>query len=260
MAFLTVYFDDSGTHKESNTAVASCYVSTVEQWKRFEKDWNFINKQERFGVFHMVDFAAGKKQFANWTDEKQKRILDRLCTIIKIRARMGFFIAVRKVDYDKAITGRFRDYCGRYHYSFAVRKCASFIGLWRKTYAPDSSMRYVFDRMGKGKQEIMNVMDIAKAKSKTESLSTGITVLDGYSFENKANILPLQAADILAWTSFQQMQRLAAKRKLGWIAEMAFEKLSNAPLKGYYYTKDNLLRWAQAEKDALAKRGVTGFT
>lgn len=114
MAFVTVYFDDSGTHKESSTAVAACYVSTVEQWKLFERDWKYIDNLEGFGTFHMADFAAGEEQFKNWTDEKRKRVLDRLCAIIRIRARMGFFIAVRKADYDKVITGRFRDYCGKY--------------------------------------------------------------------------------------------------------------------------------------------------
>lgn len=120
-------------------------------------------------------------------------------------------------------------------------------------------MNYVFDRMGKGKQEIINVMDIAKGKSKIESLSTGITVLDHYSFANKANILPLQAADILAWTSFRQIERLASKRKLGWIAKAAIYQLSAGPLNGNYYTKDNLEEWAQKEKDVLARLGEVGF-
>jgi hypothetical protein len=37
MLELEVYFDDSGTDANSSVAVASCYVSTKDQWDAFNR-------------------------------------------------------------------------------------------------------------------------------------------------------------------------------------------------------------------------------
>ena len=103
MAPFTVYFDDSGTHPESNTAVAACYVSTPEKWTRFETEWREIAVKEGFETFHMVDFAAGRGEFEGWDDAKRRHVLGRLCSLINIRVRTGFIAGVRKLDYDDLI-------------------------------------------------------------------------------------------------------------------------------------------------------------
>jgi hypothetical protein len=56
----TLYCDDSGTHAQSDVAIAGCYISTVEQWQEFRRNWDEINAREDFGVFHMADFVAKK--------------------------------------------------------------------------------------------------------------------------------------------------------------------------------------------------------
>ena len=78
-------------------------------------------------------------------------------------------------------------------------------------------MKYIFDQMGsnQGKGEIMAVMDAAISKSKKEGKLTGVPPLTGYSFEDKTVVLPLQAADIFAWTVLQQMHKRLSKRSLG---------------------------------------------
>jgi hypothetical protein len=42
---------------------AACYISTVEQWTEFKRNWKEVDDRERFGVFHMADFVGRKKQF-----------------------------------------------------------------------------------------------------------------------------------------------------------------------------------------------------
>src|SRR5579859_7663192 len=66
MAFVTVHYDDSGTHTQASTAIAACFVSTVEQWKSFEGNWKTVKKEEGFETFHMADFAASEGEFKNW--------------------------------------------------------------------------------------------------------------------------------------------------------------------------------------------------
>jgi len=119
----TVYFDDSGTHLESNVAVAACYVGTDDQWACLARDWETAQVSEGFKVFGMADILNGKGEYRSWSAEKRDRLIRRLITITRIRARKGFSVAVVKSDYDSEITGRLRGKAGKFHYSFAVRGC-----------------------------------------------------------------------------------------------------------------------------------------
>jgi hypothetical protein len=257
MAFLTVHFDDSGTAPDQQIALAACYAGTPEQWGEFSRNWTEVKKQEGFSAFHMAPFVAGEKPFDNWGDERKRRVLARLCNIITTRARKGFATAITKNDYDEIITGHFRRHCGNFHYTFAVRQICGRVAIWRKTSTPQATMRYVFDWMESelsARREIEYVMDGAMATSELNQERTGFTVLSGYSFERKSSILPLQAADILAWTVYQQMQKLILDRPLRWEAEMAYELLkhsSSCPLDDGYFVRDNLKGWAEAELAVL---------
>ena len=255
---VTVYFDDSGTHPEANTAIAACYVSSMEKWNLFESEWKALANEEGFSAFHMSEFAAGKGEFSGWDDTKRKHVLGKLCALINIRVRTGFVVAVRKRDYDDLIQGSFREYCGEQHYTFVLRHCATGLREGRKKFEPSSTLRYVFDQMGKGKGEIMRVMDEAKAISQSEALETGIVTLKGYSFDDKADILPLQAADILAWTFFQYTQFLTVKRPLNWIAREALTTIQKAPIMNVVYTRESLARWAMKEQEVLEHVRGTG--
>jgi hypothetical protein len=255
MSFLTVHFDDSGTHPEASTAIAASLVASVEQWIEFNRNWIAVEKKEGFGTFHMADFAAGHEQFQGWDDRKKKRVLEKLCNIILTRTQIGHAVSVTKRDYDKVIVGSFRLWAGRFHYTYCVRQCAGATAVWRKRHQPNTSLRYVFDRMAKkaGKGEIMEVMDAATENSAKESKRTGLQILQGYSFEDKSQILPLQAADIYAWTAFQMMQKLISGRHASDIAEYAYSLLSThrSPLKWHFYVEENLRQWAKAEKEKL---------
>jgi len=256
MTQISVYFDDSGTHRESSIAVAACYVSTAELWERFRADWRRIMEEEAFSCFHMADFASRSGEFSGWDEEKRRRVLRKLCATINIRIRSGFVGAVNKRDYDDLVSGEFRRYCGSFHYTYAVRTCATAIGLWRRQFEGSGTLRYVFDRMGanSGKGEIMRVMDEARKTSKREALGTGVIVLGGYSFEDKKDFLPLQAADILAWAGFQYARFFWSKRPLNYVAEESLKILLSAPVKRCFQTREELSRWVNAENEALRRK------
>ena len=60
---LTGYFDESGTHTGSRAVAVAGYVSTVEQWERFEVEWQAALAEFGVPYFHMADFVDHKKQF-----------------------------------------------------------------------------------------------------------------------------------------------------------------------------------------------------
>jgi hypothetical protein len=257
LSAFTMYFDDSGTHTEASSAVAACFIGTVEQWKRFEADWQAIAMKEGFTFFHMADFAARTKEFKDWSEEKRVRVLGRLCSTIRIRTRIGIVVAVLKRDYDHLVQGDFRKYCGEYHYTFTLRSCMTGIRLWREKFERSSQLRYVFDRMNKGgKGEIIRVMDAALETSRKE-FEEGVTVapvFNGYSFEDSKLLLPLQAADILAWSAFQVTKHREANRPLHPMATAALKLLEEGVIMNRIYDeKERLARWVSAEQEARAQ-------
>jgi hypothetical protein len=121
MSFLTVHFDDSGTHLESPIAIAACYAAKVERWKKFERKWNRAKAKFNFATFHMADFAANRGEFRKWGKSKQRKVLKHLCWIVNSSVEFGFAVAVPKPIYDAVITGPFRkSFVGDFHYTFAV--------------------------------------------------------------------------------------------------------------------------------------------
>jgi hypothetical protein len=249
MAMATAYFDDSGTHSESNSAIAACLIATVKQWRRFTKAWQKASNKAGFKTFHMSEFAARRGEFLGWSDTKRQRVLLRLCTIVTEYVDSGSAVGILKQDYDRIIQGDFRNYCGRYHYTFAIRHCAKAARLWTNRNS-EPSIQYVFDQMSKGKGEIMDLMNDAMRRPGKGSLR-------GFGFQDKTYFPPLQAVDILAWSYFQLVQEKTANRILGWIPKLALDTLIRSNVLHKFYDAVELRNWANQEIEALSRLSVT---
>jgi hypothetical protein len=202
MAMMTVYFDDSGTHHQSDIAVAACLVSDVMRWESYESEWNSVLDEAgiRESGFHMAKFVARRSPFDGWTEDKRDKVIKALIGTIERHVFAGMATAVVKKVYDTYVTGRLRARLGNYHYTFAVQSCLAFVEEWRRSSVVLEPMQYVFDRMGSGKHEIIKLFDdIAKREM---AVAFGIEP-NGYAFNNKRLVVQLQAADILAWEAYR---------------------------------------------------------
>jgi hypothetical protein len=196
----SLYFDDSGTHPESDVAIAACYIGRLESWERLVDDWKLARQVEAFTVFGMADILGGKNEFRGWGEARRDRLIRRLITITRCRADIGVAVAVPKVAYDKVIQGKIRDRFGKFHYTFAVRSCLTQIKGWRERHGITAPIQYVFDQMSEGKGEITAALDyhIGTGRAALSGLERG-----GYSFRSKRGSEPLQAADILAHETYR---------------------------------------------------------
>ncbi len=210
MAFFALYFDDSGTHTESKVAVAAAYIAAESQWGNFKVDWERARREESFEAFHRADFESGQGEFENWSSSKKERVIGRLVRIIETHTLAGRATALIKSDYDETISGRLREKLGGYHYTFAVKDCFSFIQKWRRDCGITEPMQMIFDRTGKGRGEIERFFDEAIEWGENETF--GI-VKDGYSFRDKKESTPIQAADILAWEAYKTISGPLALNK-----------------------------------------------
>jgi len=206
VAALTVHFDDSGTHTTAPVAILGGWIAPFQQWKKFSRDWGKAKREYGFSVFHMAEFMANnpKSEFAdknNWNERKKATVVSRLSSIILERISQGFCLRVVKADYDAAVPKNKRDILGRFHYTYAVRAGIGHIERWRVNEKVHEPIEYIFDRMTKGdaRTEIERVF--AEAELLDDTLHKYGIYKGCHSFRDKADIFPLQAADMLAWLS-----------------------------------------------------------
>jgi hypothetical protein len=67
----SVYFDDSGTHSESDIALAACYIGTLDRWERLAEDWDAARRDEGFETFGWRTFWEVRANFADGTRKKE---------------------------------------------------------------------------------------------------------------------------------------------------------------------------------------------
>lgn len=215
------YWDDSGTDPQPPIAIAACYISTATGWNDFVAAWDHVRANEGFDVFHMADFAAShdksKKPFCDWDYVKRQRVYRRLAVAINDNKRVGLGIAIPKDFYDRQVRDTpdwLRWRFGKYHYTFAIRSFMGRIKAWREYYGITLPMQYVFDREDnpEARAEI-ELMWNGLEKREDWAKWYGIESDNGYSFENRADFKPLQAADILAWQMNSHMRNVIMKKK-----------------------------------------------
>ncbi len=257
MAMFTLYCDDSGTHAQSDIAVAACYVSTVEQWERFKRSWDEADEKERFGVFHMADFVARKEPFDSpeWAEQaKRDRTMNRLINIIRTRVRIGFAVAVVKSAYDEIILGsEFKDKFSPNHYAFAFRVCTALVDRWRSKYDHHEPVEYVFDRLTKGKGEINSLFERLLRGKEDASRRYGVYA-DCWSFQDKARIVQLQAADIWAWENYRYVKDCFLPKHYERISKtprLSYLELRRSPVEVRYHLRETLQALVEKVKRSM---------
>ncbi len=207
----TVYFDDSGTHRESDTAVAACLIARDDSWESLTRGWTEIGMEEGFASFHMADFIARKNPpYDAWDDAKRKHVYRKLAAIMGKHIERGYSVTVSKAAFDAHVATTLKSQIGKHHYTFAVRTCIGNMRQWRLDNG--GNFQFVFDWMDKGKSkaEIANIYDKLDAAIRAEH---GLPhTREGWSFQHKEDFPPLQAADIFAWNVYNAtVNRVIAK-------------------------------------------------
>ena len=238
MAMFTTYFDESGGKDTPAFSVAG-YVSTVEQWERFTREWNEILSSKGIKVFHMVDFNQRKDEFELFKDKpaEAKFFLDALVGEIRVRARMSFACILSPSDYT-AVNEKFQleESFGNM-YSFCSRYCVGAVRHWAEKYKyPKDKIHYVFEDGCKGKGDLSTIMEFDGFPSPT--------------FGDK-KLPPLQAADLVVW-ELRRVAGLAFDDSLQSFRE-SFKTLSDMPQDwGIYKNKQDLEDFCM--KFGIAKR------
>jgi hypothetical protein len=200
------YFDDSGTHTNSEIVVMAGFVGTQEQWDQFEKAWNakllvpFAGKPP-LNRFHMVDCMQRDREFVDYSVAERDAVIHDFRQIILDAKLIGNVTAVDRVAWDAIIVGPLRMLYGDAE-CYCVNSCMSFSINQATEFFSENEVALVFDdRPGVIKGPFQAIL------SKFENLYNGDPRFPRWPHLVKSSFVssevhkPLQAADMLAWES-----------------------------------------------------------
>jgi Protein of unknown function (DUF3800) len=258
---LKAYFDDSGTHDQSKAVVWAGFMATSDEWALFEPPWAALRDREGLTRFHAADFQNGEGECKNpleWPAARREAVRADFRAIIASRKVIGLGAVVRADDWyalsDPALISRFGD-----PINLALEHCIQLALHWACAAAVQQTGRvekvqFFFD-LREPKMTEARIRDIGK---RYES-----EWFEGLSFVQMRNILPLQAADMLAYETY----RLETSRIKGSGTEPPLGAHLNAmlrgvPIYGQYYDEAALRRLAaqcpaDGHYDLLAPQGAS---
>lgn len=247
MAALTAHFDDSGTHGDSHTIVVAGFVSLPVQWRRFTREWNKAKSEYGFQVFRFAEFLANAEgsEFEDkkkWSDRYKAIVLRSLREIAFRHSIQAFSASVGRADYEEIVVGHLRERFGS-PFTWVVRSVMGFIEKWRAGNDISEPIEYIFDTMHDlPKREIDGIFDGAL---KGDDVLQRYGIHPGcHSFGDEREILPLQAADLLAGCVYQRDKvRVKGIEIPQYVADtFNFFKLKDRYFISRYQTRESLLQ------------------
>jgi hypothetical protein len=189
--------DDSGSDNKGPVFVLAGYVSTVERWKVFSHVWDIALKSgpRPLACFKMVEANRLSGQFLHWTPLERDAKIHELARNIKGNAMFQVRTVLWKKEFAQ-IQAKYPDYPVE-PYTFLFHEIMGLVTrhLWRDLKIEDK-IEFYFDEQG------------AFGNRASRSFKTAQEDLPPFLLEYVAgmpnhvsdkDMLPLQAADMLAW-------------------------------------------------------------
>lgn len=190
--------DDSGSDNQgdSRVFVLAGYVSDEDRWKEFSKEWSTaLNGENRsLAYFKMVEANSQREQFYGWPDSERDSKLVELDKIVQKYALFDIRAVLRWKDYEE-VQSKYQQYpVSPYELLFNRVMIDAIIGV--KNYGINDVIDFYFDDQ--------NEVGDAALKEFRRQQSTLPPSLLRYvagppNFKDEKKVLPLQAADLLAW-------------------------------------------------------------
>jgi hypothetical protein len=198
------FIDDSGWDGKSPAFVLAGYVAKVEQWEAFVKEWQAVldlpepNSLPYWRMSESFRFSDPKCPFYGWTSQQRDDRLKKFVPVINRHVLHGIVSVVPIEPYLRLFKGTYNpDALDRPYFLTFFSIMVRLFYLTQQLNL-DDRIEFIFDR--KGDESAALLQDqydkfIELAPPELRKLSAGRPRTDG----NDVDILPLQAADIIAW-------------------------------------------------------------
>lgn len=196
---LASFTDDSGSDKRGPVFILAGYVSTVALWQEFSDAWHagLQSGPRKLEYFKMQEAAfSGKGQFKKWRRAERDAKVDELARIVKRYAMFGVQAVLWWNDFN-AVQARYRKYPIDPYILLFNHVMAAAVTHVRRLQI-EEKIEFYFDDQGRTGDIALQAYRIAQARIAAEMLEY---VAGPPNHKSDRVVLPLQAADMLAWQS-----------------------------------------------------------
>jgi hypothetical protein len=213
VSLLTVYCDESGTDVKNRVAAVCGYIGQVSEWRKFEQDWVPILKKRPYRVkmMHRSDLETWHGEFTKergWDPTRRAAFLTELHPIIKSRTKVALDSAVIKEDWEEVMPNWLKRFFGGV-YGWCAHECVVASRVWcdRPIRRYKHPIDWVFEKGANGQGQVAQMFtELARDPILSKEYRIGT-----WGFACK-NVVPLQAADTVAYEIFKQVENQIVDR------------------------------------------------
>lgn len=193
---LWAYFDESGSHQQSEVFTLAGLVSTAKRWEHFSAAW--LRTLRRFGLtspFHTQECMNRRGQFKDWPEDRRIRLLQELARLIKAHIICGVSSSVLVRDFEEVMNAPDDEDEGTYPYVFCLQSCLEEVSA--RVARPGEGIACMFERI-RGVEA-----DATKFFYYLQSSKTWEDTFRTIAFGSAVDFVPLQAADLIAYENYK---------------------------------------------------------
>jgi len=208
---ITAYFDDSGTHEQSDIVLVAGIFGTEGRMEGLDRNWKrhldspLCGRKDPISRFHAHDCYQSLGEFTGWTRTETDYFRHQLRTVIIESDVAAYGIACSREDYDELVSDDYRAILGTPE-GFCINQCFVRSLGWVQANTFDPQMTMVFDNRPSPVQRYAGTVYDA-----FEKWTEPPPQLTGYVFQSSKTIRPLQASDMVAWELYQYANEILLK-------------------------------------------------
>jgi hypothetical protein len=210
--------DDSGSDLQGPVFVLAGFMSTIERWEAFNAEWEEVcSREPPTPNFHMSE--AYRLKGGYWGpifsgEETLKSRRDQRLSDLAVVIRRNALVRIQAC----MTWENFRDFSNliqpevRSPYFFLFCNIIASLCHWAKTYGNVQKIDFTFDCQSKEQLACLAAHDSLAKFLTTEAIG----IISGTPiFRNDCDVLPLKAADFLAWHLRRAMSDAISARRQG---------------------------------------------
>jgi Protein of unknown function (DUF3800) len=243
VAVIRGYFDNSGDENDPqhNVLTLGGYLANEDQWEYFEHLWKLHLEAFDLPYLHMKHFAHNLPPYERFKDneEERRRFILGCAGVIGTINPKGICHSIRIPD-----VKRFNAEYGRKVDAFSFCLYTAFIDL-HFAYGANNPVQLFIDKIEKPHNKIYKAEEYSRTDSYYDDPASTIDTVPLKEPDSFKNILPMQAADFLAWEARKSTEN---------IDEWYRTRKSLVPASEWL---DDLARWNLERHGALFKERVS---
>jgi hypothetical protein len=255
LAIFQTYTDDSG-RGDRNVFILAGFVSTIPRWADFSDEWK--SALGRLKYFKAKEAVALRGQFSRVSPCDHDRLVARLCRIIAKHIIYGVRGYVNVRAWEKVALGKY-DRALDFPYPFLVNDIICTVMDEQYRRGLPGQVDFIFD--AQSRREFQGILEGWNIAQRYHMLRPGETLpahhrrrmgQPPYMLDDKVT-MPLQAADLLAWTSFRSASDGFAERETP-LVDIISNEFSGHPIMTQFWDEGDIAEYL----DMIQSLGVDG--